>query len=510
MTRLRSLRARLTALAVVALAAVLALVGFALNRTLEDQLLQSVDRSLDQDLAEVLDGSVAGPRGFFPENRRNRRVGGRTPELAALAVSVASSRTAAVLYRADGEAVVTSASMVGVELTLDPDFLQSDGTDALSEGTTLAATYVGAPQDEDGNGLEVDALDPDALDGDTNITDDDVVNEAAETLDELRVRRLTLDGGQNLVVAQSLSSVDDALSGFRGRMVLGALPLLGLLGLLIWTFVGRALNPVETIRREVDEIDALGLERRVSVPTGSYELERLATTMNHMLDRVDASVAGQRRFVADASHELRSPLAGLRSTLEVNLAHPAEAEWTSAAESMHVDATRMQRLLEDLLALARSDDTTAPARREPVDLDDLVLGEAHQLRQQHSDLVVDLAGVSAAQVSADPEEIGRVARNLLENAARHAKTRIQVSVSEVDGRAVLEVADDGPGVPPHQADEIFKRFVRLDEARARSDGGSGLGLAIVSEIVDRHQGQVSVQPNLPHGARFIVELPTAL
>ncbi len=489
MSWLRSLRVRITALAVVALAAVLLLVGVALSRTLEDQLLRSVDRSLEQDLDEVLDGRVDGPRGFPGRNRRDRQGGAGAPvlRLRALAESVSTTRTAAALFTPDGELLTASRSMQGVMLDAGDDRLS--GQSGRSEAATLSATYVGAATDLDEPG------------------DGDDAAVAVEQSGELRVRSLQVDGGHTLVVAQGLSTVDEALSGFRSRMALGAFPLLGLLGLMIWTLVGRALNPVETIRREVDEIGDLGLDRRVSVPTGSYELERLATTMNHMLDRVDTSVAGQRRFVADASHELRSPLTAIRSTLEVNLAHPEEVDWVASAEAMDTDAIRMQRLLEDLLALARSDAGQAPTHRELVDLDDLVLGEVERLRAQHPTLQLDLSGVSAAQVMGDPSELGRVARNLLENAARHADRVVSVRVEERDeagGRARLEVADDGPGVPPEQAEEIFKRFVRLDEARARTDGGSGLGLAIVAEIVERHQGEVSVHPNHPTGARFHV------
>jgi len=483
-------------LAVLALFGVLLVVGFALSRTLEAQLVRSVDRSLTADLEDVVAGGVVVPRGFPSRIEERRRRGLPSFERdedesgpLQLSDSVSNSRIAAALYDAEGEVVTQSAALEGVELDLSDigiDTFESTGdSDGVprSFSSTVDATYVGSDAEPGGQGSS----------------------------GTLRVRTLGFPAGQTIVVAQSLVTVDEALAGVRTDMLVGGLPLLALLGLLVWFLTGRALGPVETIRREVDEIDALGLERRVTVPEGSYELERLATTMNHMLDRVDASVAGQRRFVADASHELRSPLAGIRSTIEVDLAHPDQADWPRTGAIIHNDAIRMQALLEDLLTLARSDASAVSpvddATRHPaVDLDDLVLAEANRLKALHPHLHFDLRAVSAAQLSANPDEMSRLARNLIENAARHATTLVALTVSESAGKAVLEVADDGPGVPPEKADEIFERFVRLDEARARSDGGSGLGLAIVSEIVARNCGSVRVVQNLP-GARFIVELP---
>jgi signal transduction histidine kinase len=226
------------------------------------------------------------------------------------------------------------------------------------------------------------------------------------------------------------------------------------------------------------------------------------------LGRLEESQARQRRFVADASHELRSPLANIRQHAEVALAHPERSGTEKLARTVLTEGTRMQRLVEDLLILARADEGTSPVRRAPVDLDDLVFEVAAGLRQS-SPLRVDTAAVSAGRVAGDQGQLQRMVQNLAENAARHAKATIGFALREdPSGTTQLCVDDDGAGIAEADRQRIFERFVRLDGARARDAGGSGLGLAIVAEIVTAHGGTVTVGTSPLGGARFEVVLPS--
>ncbi|MCK6079472.1 HAMP domain-containing histidine kinase [Microbacterium sp. EYE_5] len=273
-----------------------------------------------------------------------------------------------------------------------------------------------------------------------------------------------------------------------------------------WWVVGRALRPVERIRREVDDITADRLDRRVAEPASGDEIAALATTMNRMLERLDASATAQRRFVSDASHELRSPLATMRQHAELARAHPDATTLDDLADVVSDEGLRMQDLVDSLLVLTRLDET-ALQRRGTVDLDDLALAEASRLRA--AGVAVDATKVGAAQVAGDERLLGRVVRNLADNAARHAASRVAFGVRVDGAQAVLTVDDDGTGVPEAERERVFERFVRLDEGRARDAGGSGLGLAIVAGVVRASGGTVAVTDSPLGGARFEVRLPAA-
>lgn len=306
------------------------------------------------------------------------------------------------------------------------------------------------------------------------------------------------DGTVAVYVASSLEPVDDAVASLRTAVLFGAPLLLLLVGLTTWVIVGRALRPVERIRAEVDEISERSLDRRVPVPVGSDEIARLATTMNMMLDRIEAGVERQRRFVGDASHELQTPLAAIRTDLEVALAHPED--WTRTASDVLSTSERMEGLVRDLLFLARADQPR-PLPQVAVDLDDVVLEQA-RLRTRGR-VPVDTSAVSAAAVTGSRGDLARVVRNLLDNADRHAATGVTIELRSDGGGVILVVSDDGPGVPPADRERVFERFTRLDAARDRSSGGTGLGLAISREIVVAHGGTIAVED----GARFVVRLP---
>ena len=318
-------------------------------------------------------------------------------------------------------------------------------------------------------------------------------------------RAQTHDGPVIVYIGTSLDSVNETIATVRRVLLLILPPLLALLAVASWVLVGRALRPVEAIRAEVADISGRALDRRVPVPPNRDEIGRLASTMNEMLDRLQAASERQRKFVADASHELQSPIAALRTQLEVAIAQPATTDWAATSSDLLAESRHMERLVRDLLFLARSDGEESVRRIEPVDLDDIVLEEATRLRSS-ARVGVDASGVSAAPLSGNRDELTRLVRNLLENAEHHAESRVRIRLSAEGREIILVVEDDGPGVAPAERERIFQRFTRLDEARSRHNGGTGLGLAIVKEITERHGGAVCVEDAAP-GARFAVRLP---
>jgi signal transduction histidine kinase len=311
-------------------------------------------------------------------------------------------------------------------------------------------------------------------------------------------------GNRTVLLGQSLGAVGDSTRALATLLTIGLPVLLLVVGATAWRTVGRALAPVDSIRAEVDEISATELHRRVAPSAAADEIGRLGQTMNRMLDRLERAQTRQRQFVADASHELRSPIAAIRQHAEVALAHPDRTD--ALARTALAESLRMQALVDDLLVLALADEHALALRRTDVDLDDIVLAESQRLRASTT-LAVDATGVSSARVDGDPDALRRLLRNLVDNAVRQARHRLGLSVAERDGYAVLHVDDDGPGVPAEHRARVFQRFVRLDHARARTDGGNGLGLAIVAEIVAAHGGVAMVEDGPLGGARVTVRLP---
>jgi signal transduction histidine kinase len=244
----------------------------------------------------------------------------------------------------------------------------------------------------------------------------------------------------------------------------------------------------------------------VPLPATRDEIDRLAATMNRMLDRLERVRVRERAFIADASHELRSPIAAIRQHAEVALAHPDRTSTIDLARVAHAESLRMQVLVDDLLLLARADEESPRTSRLPVDLDDLVFAEAARLRGDAA-VTIDTSAVSPVRVDGDWAGLGRMLRNLVDNAARHAGGRVALALAERDSQAVIYVDDDGPGIAPADRHRVFDRFVRLDESRSRAVGGNGLGLAIVAQIAAAHGGDVAVGDSPLGGARFSVRLP---
>ncbi len=229
------------------------------------------------------------------------------------------------------------------------------------------------------------------------------------------------------------------------RVLAGAVPLVvASLAALTWWLTGRTLRPVERMRRELADITAGHRGRRVAEPGTADEVDRLARTMNETLDRLDAAITRQTRFVADASHELRSPLTRIRTELEVDLATPGSRQ--EIERSVLQDVVSLQHLVDDLLQLARSDEGVAPLRLERVDLDDIVLKEARRAVERGR-VDVDVSAVAAAQTIGDRRHLTRVVRNLLDNAERHARRTVTVSLDEGGTATRLVVVDDGAGIP---------------------------------------------------------------
>lgn len=406
-------------------------------------------------------------------------------------------RTSAQL-RAEEIAAAMEAGRAPATLTESDD--DDEIVQILDADDTVVAASEDVPRDrpvavvEPGGNATIP--DPDRDDYDDHDHDFVVVAEDADT-----------DRGDLVVLVGRSTAIVHESTTFLVPLLAAGVPILTLsVGVVTWWIVGRTLAPVEAIRREVDAISATRLHRRVPDPDTRDEIARLAATMNRMLARLEAAQLEQRRFVSDASHELRSPVAAIRHHAEVAVTHPETISTADLAGVVLAEDLRLQQLVEDLLFLARSDETTDPTRLRPVDLDDLVLDEARRLRSVRP-WRVDTTGVHAVRVSGDAVRLARMFRNLGDNAARHATGTVRFGLTRSQGTAVCTVEDDGTGIAAVDTERVFQRFVRLDAARSRDRGGSGLGLAIVDEIVTTHRGSIRVDTSPLGGARFTITLP---
>jgi signal transduction histidine kinase len=288
-----------------------------------------------------------------------------------------------------------------------------------------------------------------------------------------------------------------------------AFPLLvAAVGLLAWILAGRALRPVELIRTQVEAISASTLDRRVNVPRSGDEVARLAHTMNDMLDRLEDASTRQQRFVADASHELRSPVAAIRTELEVAQRTATAGEWPGVAERLLAEEARLEAVIADLLLLASLDEG-AGGDPVAVDVSEVAEEEARRRAPDRAGVEVEVDAPSPAVVLGSRMQLRRALANLLDNAGRHARTTVRLSVHERDGRVRVLVDDDGSGIAEADRERVFERFTRLDDHRARGGvtGGAGLGLSLVRRIAERHRGTATVDTAPLGGARVIVDLP---
>jgi signal transduction histidine kinase len=279
---------------------------------------------------------------------------------------------------------------------------------------------------------------------------------------------------------------------------------LALAGLAVWFITGRALRPVEQIRRAVTEITSADLSQRVPEPGTADEIGQLARTMNDMLGRIDDATRRQRRFVADASHELRTPLAAIRTTLDVGLAYPDRAPWPVIADRAVQQSARLEDLIEQLLLLAKADERQLSARRQPVDLAAVLSDTVARLPANQA--TIDLRAGEDITVTGDPAHLERLFRNIIDNALRYAASTVSITATadgDLNGARVV-IDDDGPGIPAADRDRVFDRFVRLDPSRERGTGTTGLGLAIAREIAHAHRGEITVQDRPGGGTRVVV------
>jgi signal transduction histidine kinase len=307
-----------------------------------------------------------------------------------------------------------------------------------------------------------------------------------------------------VIAAVSVASVAGSLRIVEVGLALGGPLLLALFAAIAWVAVGRALRPVATLRLGAEEITGTGQSRRLPLPAAHDEIHRLGVTLNSMLDRLEEAGRRQRGFVADAAHELRSPLASMRAQLEVAYRHPERASWERLAAGALADTLRLGRMVEDLLALARLDERPGALQARELELGEVAREVAGRLPEAGAEVRLEMDG--GARVRGDRQALGRVVQNLLDNAVRHAASRVEVSVACEGGVAVLAVADDGPGIPAADRERVFERFTRLDDARSREHGGAGLGLAIAREIVRAHGGELTAEDGAP-GARLVMRLP---
>jgi signal transduction histidine kinase len=295
-------------------------------------------------------------------------------------------------------------------------------------------------------------------------------------------RAVTIVVAQNLDIAERSTRLTARLLAIIGPL------LLLVVAATTYLMTGRALQPVGAMRRQVQAIDAQSLDERVSLPTARDEVWELARTLNVMLTRLEASALAQQQFVSDASHELRSPLAAIRTTVEVAVAHPESGDWESAAAIVLEECGRVEQLVTDLLLLATSDERGVALRSVDVDLEEVVAGEVDRVRRERGGQV-SFHG-EPLRMSGDAALLRRLVHNVVDNAGRHATSSVTVSLLLRDGQAMIDVQDDGPGIAPEDRDRVFERFVRLDSSRSRSWGGSGLGLAIARQLVEAHGGSI--------------------
>jgi signal transduction histidine kinase len=449
-----SVRVRVTALATVVVAAALAIAGFALVQVVEHQLVDKVRKQAEEQLSTAAQKLRAGvPPQQVTQSRADSVIVG--------------------VVAAGGQPVAGPPLALGNQQSL---FVQGDiAPGQRGGGVVTAANGVGAS----GSGAF-----------------------------DIRYEGVATPGGTVTVVAASpLSGVEQSISTLKQNLWLALPAVVAVVAGIAWLITGRALRPVEAIRAEVEEISGSTIHRRVPEPATGDEVARLARTMNAMLDRLETAAQRQREFVSDASHELRSPVASMRTQLEVGLSESPDPYWSGVTASVLEDEARLEALIADLLLLATIDEAS-PRTGSAVDVAALVRDEARRPR--------DVAVRTTIQPDDEAFVIGihsllsRVLTNLLDNAARYARSDVRVGV-HIDGEFVLiHVDDDGPGISPLDRERVFERFTRLDTARARggdADGGAGLGLPLARGIVDRHHGTVMATDSPLGGARFEVRLP---
>ncbi|UBU14082.1 sensor histidine kinase [Nonomuraea gerenzanensis] len=371
---------------------------------------------------------------------------------------------------------------------------------ALSQTGEVLASSTAFPQD-----ARVDAFRPKRPES-VETTELDLARHPEEPRSRHLLMAITVRSPRGPVTVQaasSLADVDRALMWIHLMVFVGTPLILVIVAVLTWAAVSFALRPVGRVRAELAEITGQDLSRRVSVPPTGDEIADLADTTNHTLDRLERSAETQRRFVADASHELRSPISALRAQLEVANDYPDETDWPATGARALAAADRLTGIIDELLMLAKLD-AGAVTQRRVVDL--CRVAEEQISRRAGGRVPIHLHACASAPVFGSPVQLDRLLTNLLDNAARHAASRIDVGVTVRGDSVVVTVTDDGDGIAPEDRERVFERFTRLESARAKDKGGSGLGLPLSREIATAHGGSLMVADHGP-GARFVAVLP---
>jgi signal transduction histidine kinase len=321
------------------------------------------------------------------------------------------------------------------------------------------------------------------------------------------------DAPVSVIVGLPFGDVLATRTALRNALLITFPLLLGALGAIAWRVIGWTLRPVEQLRAGAEEISRTGRIRgparseRLPLPSAADEIRALAVTLNEMLDRLADAQERQRSFVADAAHELRSPLASIQAQLEVA---GRLGEGGTLPSDLMTDVKRLSGLVDDLLLLARADaDTRPPARLTAVDARDLVAEVAAAYPDARVPVTL-VANHEPVMIMVDIGELHRAVGNLVDNAVRHARTQVEVATRVDQTWAVISVSDDGQGIAPEDRERVFERFTRLDDARGRNSGGAGLGLAIVRELVIRAGGTVGLTAvEAPWNTRAELRLPMA-
>lgn len=314
------------------------------------------------------------------------------------------------------------------------------------------------------------------------------------------------DGTVTVTAVASMASAVHAAKVASGVLAVLFALLLALSAVFSWRMTGRVLEPVQQMRRKAAEISTSNLSERIPIPRRDRDLAELANTFNELIARMEAAFDEQKRFISDAGHELKSPIAAVGVMLELLRNHPEAVDEAQVLEDIAGENNRMRAIVSDLLTLSRHDEGRMSMDRRPVDIMDVVL-EAVDTLHAYSSVPVDTQGVQPVVCSGDAALLSHALRNLLDNAARHARYRIRVSCGREDDHVYIMVSDDGPGIPEADWERVFGRFVQLDEGRDRSSGGTGLGLPVVKGIVEAHGGSVRFVDSEIGGATVRVELP---
>ncbi|MFG2003512.1 ATP-binding protein [Spirillospora sp. NPDC048911] len=309
-------------------------------------------------------------------------------------------------------------------------------------------------------------------------------------------------GWRTIQAGSPMADFEHARGFFLGALGVAVLLMVGLVGLAVGRSVRRTMQPVCVMSAELAAITGGEPIRRVTVPDSGDEVSELADSINQTLRRLEGVVERQRGFVADVSHELRSPLTGLRAQLEVALQHPEDEDWPAVVRAALADADRLQNIVTDLLIMAKLE-AGLRMERQPVDLGELARAEVARRPRR---VPVEVEADDGVVVQGTRMHLVRLLTNLLDNAERHAASLVRVTVRADGGTAVLEVADDGSGIPDRDRERVFRRFQRLDESRARDSGGTGLGLPISREVATAHGGTL-VAADSDRGARLVLRLP---